>query len=266
MKRILLSATLYTVFYAATVSALSPEFEADRLMLLAQEQIKDDQISQAEITLQQIQDLKVTPPSEYYFLKGQVLSFSERTQEAIDSLVIYIESSGKDAEYYTSSLRLISQLKDKQDSSKLTIEPNSDPNIEWTGTKRSNSYVDQLRFLYGAKSDQSALLQHINNMLNTYQAGSDTPGYALATQAPATLITRTKGTDGISEVRSTDKITLYGVNPYIEFSCTRQPQQCQLMHPATDQPWLTIAGDQQAAREISKAIAELIKLLQTGRQ
>lgn len=241
--------------------SLSPEFESDRLMLLAQEQVDDEQFSEAEATLRQIQNLKVTPPSKYYYLQGLVLSQGSKTQEAIDSLVVYVESSGKDAEHYNNALRLISQQKNKLPHNLDHSKPDTQADIEWSGNDQANSdYVDQIRYLYQSKTDIQALLQHINNMLQTYRLSDEQKSrYSLGSNRPGKLITKQQGTNS-----SANQITVYGVNPYVQYNCSSSNYGCQLFHPVSNQPWLRIKNDEQAAKELSKAIAELIKLLQAN--
>ena len=261
-RRIVVSIALISAAICSANSlALSPEFEADRLMLLAQEQVSSEQFSQADITLRQIQELKVTPPSEYYYLRGLVLSHGDSTQEAIDSLRVYVESSGKEAEHYSSSLRLISQLKAKLPAMTMDTSEQTEASIQWTGKSQEKSdYVEQIRYLYQSGSDKRALIEHINNMLTTYRLANAGDGrFTLGSDKPGSLFTKQQGAKSMAS-----QMTVYGIDPYVQYRCISRANGCQFLHPITKQPWLTIKNDEQAARELSKAIAELIKLLQTN--
>lgn len=250
-----------------SASALSPEFEADRLLLLSEEAINHNRFASAQQSLNEIDKLKLTPPIKYYYLRGLVLANENRSLEAIGALEQYVESSGKNAEYYYAALSLISEQKDK------LLSPTSSENMEgkkaelnWsTHDSQADSYSHQIKYLYQTKDVRSALVMHINNILETYttaDTGLAHNRYNIGVSNQGKLTTTTKSIEQNVEQVLSDTTVVYGIDPYIQHSCAAAAKRCTLFHPVTKQPWLQISDDQQAARELSKALAELIKILQ----
>lgn len=255
--------------------ALSPEFEADRLMLLAEEQVNAQQFAKAEATLQQIGELKVNPPTQYYFLRGQVLSHNNRVTDAIAALETYVESGGKESDHYSQALTMISELKEKSPT-----ENNSDnylpgkAEINWAiAPQKNDGYLDHLQYLYQTKDTKLALVNHINTILMSYSIsdgrrdGNTTQSgmrYSVATGNQGKLVTTTRDTEQQAERITNDQLSVYGVNPYVEYSCQTAANICVIYNPVNQQPWLQIVKNESAVKELSKAISELIKLMQTG--
>lgn len=245
--------------------ALSPEFEADRLLLLAQEEVDHKRFAEAEQTLNQIQLLEVSPPTEYYYIRGLVLATNHRPSEAISSLEQYIESSGKEAKHYHSALQLITdQKKQLPKNSALRESEDSKANIQWSDHAELQSrYTDHIKYLYQIDDTTSALVKHANNLLDTFTPSSN-KRFALSFEHQGKLVTTTKSVNTTGEQIISNALVVYGINPYIDYSCPSGTAVCTFYHPVNRTPWLELRNNEQAAQELTQALAELIKSIQMG--
>ncbi|HSX89725.1 MAG TPA: hypothetical protein VLG17_17265 [Pseudomonas sp.] len=136
-------------------------------------------------------------------------------------------------------------------------------------------YLTELKRLYLTENDRQALLAHSNDLLKTYalraayqvgQAERKDLIYQLALGAPGELVLREETRDpqsGNVAVHN-QRISLYGVDPFIEYDCPLSGISCVLNNPADGRPLLTIVRDHQGAAELAKALSFLIRNLQKG--
>ena len=135
------------------------------------------------------------------------------------------------------------------------------------------SYLAGIQRLYLAKSPRAALLEHCNQLLQTYalragyQLGEAAPRdllYQLSLGAPGELLLREEsraqqGTD--IRVRNR-RLSVFGVDPYIRYDCPLSGIRCVLNNPTDGTPLLSVLRDQQGAAELAKALSFLLRDLQ----
>lgn len=137
------------------------------------------------------------------------------------------------------------------------------------------TYLDDLKRLYLAHDERQALLAHSNALLDTYalRAGYQVGQrerqdllYHVSIGAPGELILREQsnappGTD--IAVRN-QRISLFGVDPFIRYECPASGIRCVLLSPVDGSPLLSIQRDHKGAAELAKAFSFLVRNLQKG--
>jgi len=136
------------------------------------------------------------------------------------------------------------------------------------------NYLAELKALYLTDSERQALLAHSNSLLDSYalraayqvgQPRREDRVYQLQVSAPGELLLRSevRSQDGTLRV-SNQRLSVYGVDPYIRYECPRTGISCELHNPHDGRPLLSIRRDHQGAAELAKALSFLIRNLQRG--
>lgn len=272
VMRLLLSLLLLVPL--ANVVALSPEFEVDRLILHAEEDIKAGQFSRAESTLNEVDNLGVTPPSLYHYLLATVLEQKQSYQKATQEYERYVEAAGKEGLYYEQSLRKITRLNRAQRTTEQATTSDGSADIEWSATPvATNDYQEHIQFLYQRDNATDALLHHINNLLTFYGYGDksirsasnvqEPRRYSVHIDKPGALVVTKRRAMAQREEITNERVPVYGINPYVDFRCQTETSSCAILHPVTGKQWLQIVNNRQAVEELAKALSELIKILQS---
>jgi len=94
--------------------ALSPEMEADKLLLSAAAKLDTNNYEAAGQDLEKIRALKVKLPVEYYFQNGRYLAATKQPAEAKKNLETYLDKAGKEGKSYDSALKLYSQMEENE--------------------------------------------------------------------------------------------------------------------------------------------------------
>ena len=136
-------------------------------------------------------------------------------------------------------------------------------------------YLAELNRLYLTKDERKALLAHSNALLDTYalRAGyqlGKAPAqrsdlrYQLSIAAPGELLVRqeTRAEQTNSLAVSNQRLSVFGLDPYIHYDCPTNGITCVLNNPADGSPWITVLRDHQGAADLAKAISFLIRNLQ----
>ena len=136
-------------------------------------------------------------------------------------------------------------------------------------------YLAELKRLYLTKDERKVLLAHSNALLDTYalRAGyqlGKAPAqrsdlrYQLSVAAPGELLvrqeTRAEQTNNLAV--SNQRLSVFGLDPYIHYDCPTNGITCVLNNPADGSPWITVLRDHQGAADLAKAISFLIRNLQ----
>ncbi len=272
LASILLISCLSTFSFAA----LSPTFEADRLLLEAEDLITQKQYSAAQDALSKARTLRRDLPSQFYFLQGQVSQALKQPARALSSFETFIEVAGRNAPEYFETLRLITDLKKQLDGPKTSKRTTPIAELTWSNKQLSpTDYHEYLQFLYQTDDTLAAVTQHINNLLAFYQYGDTSilssnritgaHKHSISVKLPATLITSTQDLTHKKKLTTNERFSVYGINPYLKYSCKQQNASCQLKHPKTGQLWLEISNNEPAAQELTRALSSLMKLLQHRR-
>lgn len=152
------------------------------------------------------------------------------------------------------------------------VMANNDAQLE--GNERLQ-YIAKIKQQHNTEDDRSALIAQINQLLNSsallagYQTGFNNPMdhiYSINVPRPGELSIREQTrnpSNGQIQV-STSTINIFGLNSFVDYDCTVNRVACEITHQDSSQPWLRIARDANAAREISRAMSYLIRNLQRG--
>lgn len=136
-------------------------------------------------------------------------------------------------------------------------------------------YLAELKRLYMTKDERKALLAHGNALLDTYalRAGyqlDKAPAqrsdlrYQLSVAGPGELLVRqeSRAEQGNSLAVHNQRLSVFGLDPYIRYECPSSGITCVLSNPADGGPWITVLRDHQGAADLAKAISFLIRNLQ----
>lgn len=150
----------------------------------------------------------------------------------------------------------------------------AEPAPELSGAEQAR-YLNELKHLYLTNDERQALLQQSNQLLETYglraafQVGQTQRRdqiYQLSVGAPGELLIhqQTREADGVNMAVRNQRLSVYGVDPYIQYDCPPSEQVCVLKNPQDGSPWLTIRRDHQGAAQLAKALTFLLRNLQKG--
>lgn len=259
-------------------AALSPSFEADRLLLEAEDLIEQKKYSQAQDSLSKARTLRRELPSQFYFLQGQVSQALNQPARALSAFETFIEQAGRNAPEYFETLRLITDLKNQLKQPKSASNTKQTPKAEliWSDQQlSSDDYYEYLQFLYQTDDILAAITQHINNLLSFYQYGDTSilsssriegaHRHSISVKLPDTVITSTQDLNHRKKLTTNERFSVYGLNPYLKYTCSLQNASCRLFHPKTGLTWLEISDNEPAAQELTRAISSLMRYLQQYR-
>ncbi|UTA49267.1 hypothetical protein L1F30_06935 [Simiduia sp. 21SJ11W-1] len=255
-------------------ASLAPEFEADRLLLAAEQALADNQYASAEQHLADIAKLGISLPNEYHFFKGQILANESQYTQATDHFTRYVNQAGKNARFYQQSLAAITDLKRRKQPKPL--EKSSGDLLQWGGISDGKSdaqYTAQLKQLYKTGSDATALTRHINSLLKFYALPASSNyagGYFQLKVSGNRIATVIKQDPSNNSGKRAAKISGYqfsafGVNPYLSAECGKNldfGEACWFTKPESIDPWIVVKPNKVARAELEKALSVLIKTLQ----
>jgi len=210
--------------------SLQAEHEADRLLLATEEALADNNYSQAEEHLNAIRQLGITPPPEYEFFYGKLLHHRNNGTRARSHLENYVNRTGRDGEYYRDALNLITEIERE---------------------RSGQSTADNTAYAYGREEVVAGSRRLSQPTRHKIQVGEN-----------GKLISFNRaGATEEAPVRE-ESFSVYGVDPYIAYQCNARASNCWLMHPVSNDRWLQVLDNREAAGEIAKALSELIKQMQ----
>lgn len=142
------------------------------------------------------------------------------------------------------------------------------------GSDEPARYLREIKSLYLTADERTALLAHANALLETYglraayQVGQANPEdvlYRLEAGKPGELRVREerRSASGALSVRNRS-LSLFGVDPYVEYQCPPQGIVCTFPSPTGGDAWLVILRDPKGAEELAKALSFLFRNLQKG--
>ncbi len=141
-----------------------------------------------------------------------------------------------------------------------------------TWTDRDPQFSERIQEFYDTETAKKALTIHINNLLRFYAFKDDrivatnrysTPSrHSVHVSSEGDLISMNQYGYGNKPFRE-DRFSVFGVNHFVNYECSHSAGNCWLIHPVTKQRWLQIVENEDAALELSRAISELIRELQS---
>jgi len=264
---------LASVLLAGQVSALAPEHETRRLMLATEEAVAAQNWGEAGEYLNRLQQLEGSKPADYFYYRGRVMYQATHLNEAQSALESYVDQAGSEGSHYQQALKLITDIEKNRkqralappggntDASKIAV-------IEPAGEQK----ITSLRELYLADSDREALTLHLNSLLQV--AGWRQDQTLFQVDKPADMEYRISAADsdisvqeihrdaGGRVVRKTQALSVYGVNPQVEWGCEATAAACWVYDPRDGSRLLQLALDREQAREIARTLGQLIRNLQ----
>ncbi len=264
-------ALISLLLIAPPALAIKAQHEADRLLLAAQQALEQNNYREAKQHLTAAQNLKIKLPSEFYFVKGELLLNDGLPKAAQEAFENYVDRAGREGQHYQEALSLITRIQKQGHVSKAS-KPIAE--LKWSAeTKKNQDYIGKLQMLYMSDSSAKALVTHINSLLQFY-AYSDKRVKAASHMGDATRHQIRSSRKG--EIISThlppesnqdtaiteERFSVYGVNPYVSYRCSNSTRSCWLLHPVNQRQWLQIVRNEEAAAELSKALGYLIRTLQ----
>lgn len=267
-KWLLVFAFVFPTWVIAT--GLPPEHEAKRLLLAVQQSIDNGQWDKAEQQLKKITTLDVPLDASFHFMNGQVLLQQAEYDLAQKSLEIYVLQAGEEGEFYIQSLEMITEADEKKSALSENKKPANPADLKLEKSK--DQYLDSLKALYLTSSAKDALVLRINSILTThpYQGArikqkdaNKGAKYSINVTGSQLQIQEKKYDRSGAPTLSVNKMDMYGVDPFVKYSCDYDRYICWLYHPVNQYDrWILIDRDEEAAKELSEAMARLIRLLQ----
>lgn len=254
-------------------TGLPPEHEAKRLLLAVQHSIDNEQWSKAEEQLKAIAELEVPLAAKFHYLHGQVLFQQAEYDLAQKSLEIYVLQAGEEGEFYIQSLEMITEADEK----KSVVPPKAPTNTaDLKLEKGKDGYLESLKALYLTDSSTEALVLRINSILSThpYQGARVTQKnankgarYSISVTGNQLQVQEKKYDKEGAPTLLVSKMDMYGVDPFVKFGCDYDRYICWLYHPVNQYDrWILTDRDKNAVKELSEAMARLIRVLQGGKQ
>ena len=254
-----------TLSYA---SGLPPEHEANRLLLAVQSSIDSAQWDKAERQLKEISELEVPLAEKFHYIHGQVMFQQGEYDLAQKSLEIYVLQAGEDGEFYTQALQMITEAEEKKEVVSKKPARTADLKLD----KGKDNYLESLKKLYLTDSSTEALVLRINSILSTtpYQGArvkqknaNKGVKYSISVTGNELQIQEKKYDREGAPTLLVNKMDVYGVDPFIKSGCDYDRYVCWLYHPVNQfDRWILIDRDKDAVKELSEAMARLIRLLQ----
>lgn len=267
-----LGALLASALLAGPALALAPEHETRRLMLATEEAVVAENWGEAAEYLNRLQQLEGEKPADYYFYRGRVMLQSSHLNEAQSALETYVSRAGAEGAHYQESLQLITSIEKTRKQNALAPQATGESEqvavIEPAGEGR----IESLRKLYLADSDREALTLHINSLLEL--AGwrrdqavvrLDRPAdveYRLGTQGEEIQIQELKRAEDGRILRSTETMSVFGINPRVEWRCETTVSTCWVYDPRDGSRLLQLAENRERVQEIAETLGQLIRSLQ----
>lgn len=150
----------------------------------------------------------------------------------------------------------------------------TDVQITWSAKEKSGSeYVQYLQMLYMNENPSEALVIHINSLLDFYAYADsrvkasnrmkNAMRHNLRINQRGEIITTTIPVPAKKEKPVyEDRFPVYGINPYVNTYCSQQTSSCWIKHPITSENWIQIVQNQEGLKELTKAMTQLIKVMQ----
>ncbi len=251
-------------------SGLPPIHEAKRLMLAAQNAINLEQWDSAEQQLKNLTELDVALPAKFHYMHGQVLFHHSEFNMAQKSFEVYVLQAEEEGEFYISALEMITEA----DKKKKIIKPKA-ANVEALALdKAKDEYLESLKKLYLTNDPKKALVLQINNILSTHpyygsrikqQDVNKGAHYSINLIGSELQIQEKRYDKKGAPSLLVNRMDVYGVDPFIKYSCDYDRYICWLYHPINQYDrWILLDRNEDAAKELSEAMGRLIQSVQGG--
>lgn len=264
---------LASALTAGQAFALAPEHEMRRLMLATEEAVAAESWGEAGEYLNRLQQLEGSKPADYFYYRGRVMYQAAHLNEAQSALEAYVTAAGTDGSHYQEALKLITDVeKARKDQARAPQSGNGDAGKIAVIEPAGDQQLASLRKLYLADSDREALALHLNSLLE--MAGwredqtivkVDQPAdveYRVSADESAISVQEIRRNADGRMVRKTESMSVYGINPQVEWGCEAAATTCWVYDPRDGSRLLQLSLDREQTREIARTLGRLIRNLQ----
>lgn len=254
-------------------SGLPEEHEAVRLMLALESSVEAKNWQESEAQLVALQRLSVELPEEFYYFRALSLKAKDDFVHAQKDLESYVVNAGADGKYYLDALKQITDIERLLQSETYTQTQGADTRSPAVIEGEHDGYISSLKALYLTDSAVDALLQQINSLLALHhytgsrlrkQDAKEGVIFNVAVDlSDSELLVQKKSYEGERPLLSVEKLTVLGMNPFLEYACDAQAYACWIYHPGqANERWVVIEADQLVVADLAMAIGKLIRQLQ----
>jgi formylglycine-generating enzyme required for sulfatase activity len=124
MKIILILLTMALTSFQ-TFADLSPEFEADRLLIQAKESMDSGNYHNAVIAFEKIMRLTRNVPTSFHFHYGKALASIGKHTKAKKQIELYLEKDGRKGQFYQSALSIYTKIERAYADQQATLIKNA---------------------------------------------------------------------------------------------------------------------------------------------
>lgn len=171
--------------------------------------------------------------------------------------------------FWLGGLVLLTALVAAPSASSAGYQFTANAELRWSDEEGGENYVADIQALYKLNDPSEALVKHINNLLEFYAYGDERviAGSRLGTPSRHRIHLSDRGEiitttiDGTQSRQS--RLRVFGVNPYLGYRCVETTASCWVIDPVTSERWLQFVENREAGRELTRALTELIKQLQS---
>ncbi len=268
-----LGLVLASTMLASQAWALAPEHETRRLMLATEEAVAAEKWGEAGEYLNRLQQLEGSKPADYFFYRGRVMFQAGHLNEAQSALETYVTSAGTEGSHYQKALKLITSVeKARKDRAVAPQNGNGESSKVAVIEPAGDQQLASLRQLYLVNSDQEALALHLNSLLEVAGWRKDQTivqvdepadvSYRISAENSAINLQEMRRDAEGRMVRTTETLSVYGVNPQVEWACEAATTTCWVYDPRDGSRMLQLALDREQTREIARTFGRLIRNLQ----
>ncbi len=261
----------------ATMSAplrIPVEAELKRLMLAAERTLENQNYLMADSYLEKVDEYKAEKPSLYFYLKGMVQIHSNYWDKAKYNFEEYILRSTEEDKYYIKSLEMITYIESKsQPQIQSTTATSSTPEISWESNIQNTpqkDYINKIKSTYNSQSPKTALISHINMILestpltsSTHISGTEIKTFTSISLEDSDKIKVQKRLTSTDDTKiSSFSTSVFGLSRDFISQCSANDNKCFIKHKDSLNTWFEINNDDSAAHELSEALSALIYVMQ----
>lgn len=258
---------------ASQAWALAPEHETRRLMLATEEAVATESWGEAGEYLNRLQQLEGSKPADYFYYRGRVMLHAGHLNEAQSALEAYVTAAGAEGSHYQKALKLITDVeKARKERASAPTNGNGEASKVAVIEPAGDQQMASLRKLYLVNSDREALALHLNSLLEVAGWREDQTivkvdqpadvSYRVRAEASAINVQEIRKDSEGRLVRTTQTISVYGVNPQVEWACEAATTTCWVYDPRDGSRMLQLSLDREQTRDIARTFGRLIRNLQ----
>ncbi len=272
---LLVSFLFAMMFLAGSAQALEAEHEMRRLMLATEAAVEKEQWVEASGYLNRLQKMEQQKPTDYLYYRGRVMLEAGQLNEAQSALEGYVASAGADGQHYTEALTLLTRVEKARNEERSAAGKAAAQKSEPVAIIKpaEETTLDQLRKLYLVNSDSEALVIHLNTLLDDAAWRKEQRVIRLDQPADITYkVNRKNDSLSIQQarresddriVRTAQSISVFGINPQIEWGCEPAASACWVYDPRDGSRLLQLNNSRSDAREIARTLGRLIRHMQS---